>query len=409
MTLAEAPAYSLLDIENSSAENGVAELIERAMRMSASDLFFVANEQHTAIQMRQWGIMRNLAIVGVEQGKRLVSHVKASAGMDVTNTRRPLDGRWIYTEGEKSVDLRINSIPTIHGEDLAIRLFERDSQLFDLEYLGMDPEQLEQLRSMLHSPGGMILFTGPTGSGKTATLYACLSALNDGQRKINTIEDPVEFIVDGIRQSQVNGNVDLTFSELLRSILRQSPDVIMIGEIRDEETAKIAVHAANSGHLVLASVHAGSSPAAIQSLRAFGISGHFLASCLCGVVSQRLPRTLCAKCKVAFELPDIQTFTEIKHLLKAGEGTEFYGARGCGECHGTGYSGRAGVFEVMSITPAIKQLITDGAGTGELRKKATAEGMAEFRQAALLKVARGITSVEEIFRVIPAENMVFGD
>jgi type II secretory ATPase GspE/PulE/Tfp pilus assembly ATPase PilB-like protein len=409
MTLASAPLTSnkLLDLENGSAEASIAKLLNRAIAMPASDLFFIANEQHLAIQVRHWGMVRPLAIVSPEQGKRLISHIKARASMDLTSTRRPLDGRWIYNADEDhAVDLRINSIPTVHGEDLAIRLSSRNSQRFDLEYLGLSCEQLEQLQSMLLSPGGLLLFTGPTGSGKTASLYACLSALNDTQRKINTIEDPIEFVVDGIRQSQVNPQIDLGFSELLRGVLRQSPDVIMIGEIRDAETAQIAVHAANSGHLVLASVHAASSPSAIQSMRAFGVPPAFLASSLRGVLSQRLLRTLCPVCKISFDLPDDQTFADIKPFLREGEGQKLHASRGCDECHGSGYGGRTGIFELMPVTLALRQLITDGASTADIRSAALDQGMVEFRQAALLKVARGLTTTEEVFRVIPAENLL---
>ncbi|HEY1685454.1 MAG TPA: GspE/PulE family protein [Tepidisphaeraceae bacterium] len=409
MTLAaSAPtSHKLLDLEKSTAEAGVAQLIERAIAMPASDLFFISNEQHTAVQVRHWGLVRPLAIVSPEQGKRLVSHIKASASMDLTNTRRPLDGRWIYAaDTDNAADLRINSIPTVHGEDLAIRLSSRRSQLFDLEYLGLASDQLEQLQAMLQSPGGLLLITGPTGSGKTSTLYACLSYLNDSQRKINTIEDPIEFVIDGLRQSQINPQIDLTFSEMLRGVLRQSPDVIMIGEIRDAETAQIAVHAANSGHLVLASVHAANSPAAIQSMRSFGVPSAFLASSLRGVVSQRLLRTLCPNCKIAFDLPDQQTFADISPLLKEGEGQKLHAARGCEQCHGAGYAGRTGIFELMRVSPQLRQLVADGSTTEQIRRTALEQGMVEFRQSALLKVARGLTTTEEIFRVIPAESLL---
>lgn len=406
MTLAAAPTSKLLDLEEGAAESSVAKILKRALRISASDIFFTSNEQHIAIQVRQWGLVCPLAIVSPEQGKRLISHIKAQAGMDLTNTRRPLDGRWMYTASDDdSVDLRINSIPTMHGEDLAIRLSRR-AQLFDLEYLGLSQEQLHQLQAMLTSPGGLILFTGPTGSGKTASLYACLAALNDSHRKINTIEDPIEYVLDGIRQSQVNTQTELTFFELLRGVLRQSPDVIMIGEIRDAETAQIAVQAANSGHLVLASVHATSSPAAIQSMRAFKVPDTFLASCLRGVLSQRLLRTLCPECRISFDLPDDQTFGDIKPLLGENEGQKLYAAHGCEACSDAGYAGRTGIFELMSVTPELRQLISDGAAVADIRRTAVEQGMIEFRQAALLKVARGVSTTEEVFRIIPAESLL---
>jgi type II secretory ATPase GspE/PulE/Tfp pilus assembly ATPase PilB-like protein len=401
------PGVKLIDVERLPAEAAVSALIAHAITLPASDVFFATNEQHTAVQVRHWGMVRNIAIISSDQGKRIISHIKARAGLDLTNVRKPLDGRWIYSaaDSDQTVDLRINSIPTVHGEDMAVRLFMRDSALFDLDYLGMNRDQLNNLRGMLGSPGGLILITGPTGSGKSATLYACLAHLNDGNRKINTIEDPVEFVIEGLRQSQVHSAIDLSFSELLRSVLRQSPDVIMIGEIRDAATAQTAVHAANSGHLVLATVHAASSTSAVQSMRSLGVHAHFLASCLRGVVSQRLVRTLCPTCKTSFDVPD-DTFADVKHLLDAGEGSKLYAPHGCPECYGTGYAGRTGLFEVMPVSRSIKTLIADGATTADLRNKAIDEGMAEFRQSALLKVAHGVTSTEEVFRVIPAENLL---
>jgi type II secretory ATPase GspE/PulE/Tfp pilus assembly ATPase PilB-like protein len=263
---------------------------------------------------------------------------------------------------------------------------------------------------MISSPSGLILITGPTGSGKTATLYASLMRLNDGKRKINTIEDPIEYAIDGLRQSQVNPIISLTFAELLRAVLRQSPDVIMIGEVRDEETAKTAVHAANSGILVFATLHAPSSTQAVASMRALGAQPHFLANSLRGVVSQRLVRTLCPKCKVAFDLSDApHTFDDVKPWLGPDEGKALYAAKGCEACSMSGYAGRSAIFEMLPVTRAIRNLIADGAPNREIRAKAIEEKMAEFRQTAMLKVARGETSMEEIFRVIPTEHLVLDD
>jgi type II secretory ATPase GspE/PulE/Tfp pilus assembly ATPase PilB-like protein len=263
---------------------------------------------------------------------------------------------------------------------------------------------------MLESPSGLILLTGPTGSGKTTTLYACLARLNDGQRKINTIEDPIEYALDGIRQSQVNPAVDLGFPQLLRSVLRQSPDVIMIGEIRDGETAETAVRAANSGHLVLATIHAPAAPGAIQSMRALGVHPHFLATALRGVVSQRLVRTLCPSCKVSFDLSHApHTFDDVRPWLSPEDGKLFYAPKGCELCNNVGYAGRTAIFEVLPIGRSIRNLISDNRPTREIRLTAIEEKMLEFRQAALLKVALGLTSTEEVFRVIPSEHMLMDD
>ena len=306
-----------------------------------------------------------------------------------------------------SVDLRISVITTLHGEDFAIRLLGRGMHAHRLDSLGMTRDQLSDFSAMIESPGGLIVLTGPTGSGKTATLYSSLVRLNNGRRKINTIEDPVEYAVDGLRQSQVNPTIGVGFAELLRGALRQSPDVVMIGEIRDEETARTAVHAANSGILVFATVHAPAASNAVQSLRSLGVHNHFLAASLRGVVSQRLLRTLCPSCKTTFDVTDApHTFDAVRPMLHAGEGNSLYAPRGCPACSGTGYAGRTGVFEVMPVGRAVRDLISDGAPTRDLRAAAVRDGMLEFRQAALLKVARGETSTEEMFRVIPTEVLV---
>jgi type II secretory ATPase GspE/PulE/Tfp pilus assembly ATPase PilB-like protein len=274
----------------------------------------------------------------------------------------------------------------------------------------MTRDQLSDFGAMIESPGGLIVLTGPTGSGKTATLYASLMRLNNGRRKINTIEDPIEYAVDGLRQSQVNPATNLGFAELLRGALRQSPDVVMIGEIRDEETAKTAVHAANSGILVFATVHAPAASNAVQSLRSLGVHNHFLGASLRGVISQRLLRTLCPSCRTTFDLTDApHTFDAIRPMLGNDEGRSLYAARGCPACTATGYAGRTGVFEVMPVSRAIRDLISDGAPTRDIRDTAVREGMLEFRQAALLKVARGETSTEEMFRVIPTEVLIESD
>jgi type II secretory ATPase GspE/PulE/Tfp pilus assembly ATPase PilB-like protein len=271
----------------------------------------------------------------------------------------------------------------------------------------MTRDQLSDFSAMIESPGGLIVLTGPTGSGKTATLYSALMRLNNGRRKINTIEDPIEYAVDGLRQSQVTPAVGAGFAELLRGALRQSPDVVMIGEIRDEETARTAVHAANSGILVFATVHAPAASNAVQSLRSLGVHNHFLGASLRGVISQRLLRTLCPACKTTFDLTDApHTFDVVRPMLGDNEGRTLYAARGCPACTGTGYAGRTGVFEVMPVSRAIRDLISDGAPVREIRSTAVREGMLEFRQAALLKVARGETSTEEMFRVIPSEVLV---
>ena len=410
---AETPHAGLvLDVAKLTPERAVTQLIARAVELGASDLFFSPNEQHVAVQVRALGVLRLLSILPAELGKRCVAHVKTAAEMDTTERRRPTDGRWIVelNDDTTTVDVRISAIPTLWGEDLALRLLVRDNRLFGIENLGLAPHQLADYRAMLDSPGGLVLITGPTGSGKTATLYASLAYLAAGNRKINTIEDPIEYAVEGLRLSQVNPATGLTFAELLRGVLRQAPDVIMVGEVRDPQTAETAVHAANSGTLVFATVHAPAAPAAVQSMLAYGVNPHFLASSLRGVVSQRLVRTFCPACRCDTDLTDApHTFDEVRNLLAHNEGRTLGAAAGCGACGNTGYAGRTGVFEVMSVSASIRQLVADARPARELRAKAVAERMITFRQAALLKVALGETSTEEILRAIPPEHMLLED
>ncbi len=400
----------LADLGKLTPEQAAGKLIERAAALSASDLFLASNEQDITASLRYLGLVQPLAVLPIEQGRRVISHIKARAGMDLTEKRRPMDGRWIFVQGSEITDLRINIVPTIHGEDVALRLLPRGRQLFMLNNVGMTRDQHDQAIRMIESPSGLVLVTGPTGSGKTATLYGCLMRLNNGKRKINTIEDPVEFTIAGIRQSQINPLIDLNFAELLRGVLRQSPDVIMIGEVRDVETAHTAVRAANSGHLVLATIHAPAAAGAIQSMRAMDIHPHFLSTALRGVIAQRLVRTLCPKCKISFDLSDApHTFDDIRPWLGPDEGKVLYAPKGCEHCQMTGYAARTGIFEVMPITKNLRNLMSEGRPTREVREQAIREKMLEFRDAAMLKVARGETSTEEVFRVIPTEHLVMED
>lgn len=396
----------LLDLSAVSPEQGVSRLIERAVELRASDLFIVTNEQHVMVQVRLRGSVENVCILDASQGRKYIAYLRNAAGMDVSDYRRPHDGRWIYQMDEHhTVDLRINVVPTLHGDDLAIRLLDRDAGLLSLDRLGMTARQMDVYRPLLEQPGGMILFTGPTGSGKTVTLYASLSHLNDGHRKIHTIEDPIEYAVEGLRQSQTNSAIDLGPNEIMRGVLRQAPDVCMIGEMRDAEIAQTAVWASNSGTLMLSTIHAPSAAGAVQSLRGFGIAPAFIASSLRASVSQRLVRTLCPACQQLEETGhSVETqkmMEEIKAFLPGGYPTTRFSAKGCDHCHHTGYAGSSAVYEVMPMTDAIRDLIMENRSTREIHECAVKDGMLTLRQAALLKLAQGRTTVEEVRRVVP--------
>jgi type II secretory ATPase GspE/PulE/Tfp pilus assembly ATPase PilB-like protein len=411
--MTEAAEHSSLhiNVNDSPPEEAVGRLVDHASGLKVSDLFFTTNENHVAVAGRHLGLLRLFTIMPADLGRRCMSHIKAMAGMDVAERRRPLDGRWIRErkDGAK-IDLRISTIPTLYGEDFTLRLLARDSQLLALEELGLLRKDYNNLYSLLNSPSGLILVTGPTGSGKTTTLYACLTYLNSGERKINTIEDPIEYAVEGIRQSQINPRIEVDFPELLRSVLRQAPDVIMVGEIRDSTTAQTAVRAANSGHLVLATLHAPVAAGAVQSMTSLGVNPHFLSSSLRGVVAQRLIRTLCPTCRVSFDLSMApHTFDDVRQWLEPGEGQQLFAAKGCAECHMTGYTGRTGVFEVMTVSREMRKLIFEHKTTQAIRQQAIQDGMVEFKHSALLKVARGQTSAEEVLRVVPTEYLGLDD
>ena len=391
--------------EDQSAEAAIGRLLDQAIEMAASDLLFFAEETEVVASVRHMGMISKLATFPKDEGQRLIRHAKVLAGMDLTETRRPLDGRWVVKRAEgQRVDLRASSLPTVYGEDLCLRIMDGAAHRQSISELGLSDPQLQQLEPMLQSPSGLILVTGPTGSGKTTTLYSCLDKLNDGHCKINTIEDPVEYRLSGVRQSQVHPAVDLGFADILRSVLRQAPDVIMIGEIRDNETATTAVRAANSGHLVFATLHAPIAAAAVQSMLALGVLPHFLATSLLGVVSQRLLRRLCPACRVRIDLSGApQVFEDVKGHMPKESGQEMYGPGRCEACHQRGYDARVGVFEVMTMSPRLRDATVEMCDTRLLNEIASEEGMLSLRQAALLHVANGVTSVEEVFRTVPTE------
>lgn len=397
--------------EEQSAEAVCQQLVGEAIEMAASDLLLLSEEREVVAAVRHLGMLTPLRAYPHEEGQRLIRFVKAAAGMDLAERRRPLDGRWISTQPDSTrVDLRINTLPTVYGEDVCLRIMDTSTQRKKLTDLGLGERQRQQLEPMLKSPSGLVLVTGPTGSGKSTTLYSFLEKLNDGRHKINTIEDPVEYRLAGVRQAQVNPLLDLGFSEILRAVLRQAPDVIMIGEIRDQETAAISVRAANSGHLVLATLHAPIAAAAVQSMLALGVLPHFLSTSLLGVISQRLVRTLCPDCRVKYDLTSTpEVFDDLQAQLPRGHDMAMYGPGRCDACHNQGYRSRTGVFEVMGITPKIRAAIGEHADTRTLNELAVSEGMLSLRQSALLHVAHGITSVEEVFRAVPTEYLGLDD
>jgi type II secretory ATPase GspE/PulE/Tfp pilus assembly ATPase PilB-like protein len=398
------------DLAKMNAEEAIIALLDRATTLRASDLFLLAEERYMTVAIRRLGSVERLAIIASDFGRQMMVHVKAIAEMDISERRRPADGRWILHENGRKLDMRINFTPTLHGEDLTIRICDRAKGLYRVEQIGLAKRELNKLLYMLNHPSGLLVVTGPAGAGKTTTIYACLQYLNDGTRKINTLEDPVEYALDGVRQSQVNTKLGLDFPELLRNVLRQAADVIMIGEIRDPETMTTAVRAANSGHLVLATLHGPTAAASIQTMLALEANPYFLSGCLLGVVSQRLVRTLCPKCRKPYDIGDVPlTFREVESLLEPGQGQTIYGPDGCDQCYQVGYAGRTGLFEILPMSKDVRQLIAQTATTREIHTAGIRNGMIELRCSALLKVAQGLTSTEEVLRDVSAEHLGLED
>jgi general secretion pathway protein E len=407
------PAVDVAALGRAEPNVIVPALVEYAAAVRASDLYLNTNEREVEFAVRHLGIVRPLGTVPIEIGRRCLLFVKTLAGMNTSERRRPLEGRWLFTRPSgDALDLRVSTIPTLYGEDATVRILDQARALLSVDQLGMHPHKYAQFQQVLSSPTGLILVTGPTESGKTTTLYAGLQYLNTGTRKINTIEEPIEYSLRGVRQSQASsagGNGDVTFDVLLRGVLRQAPDVIMIGEIREEETAQIAVRAAATGHLVLSTLHAPVAAAAVQSMLRLGVPPRALSHALIGVVSQRLVRTLCPACNQQFSFPSAKAFEGVRRWRPSDADTRLCGPVGCPECYMTGFAGRTGLFEVMPVTPGLRHLLEDGASVAAVRKRAVDDGMMEFRHAALLKVADGVTSLEEVTRVLPTEYLSAAD
>jgi len=373
-------------------------LISSAITERASDIHLEPEDDGLHIRVRVDGLLRETAVLPKHLQSAVISRVKILSDLDIADSRTPKDGRIRYTANNRDVDLRVSTFPTIYGENAVLRILDKSGGLMRLEDLGFTEEMLVQYRRAITRPYGLILVTGPTGSGKTTTLYSTLAILNTPEKNIITIEDPVEYHLKMVRQSQVNPKAGLTFASGIRSILRQDPDIIMVGEIRDLETAQTAIQAALTGHLVLTTLHTNDAVGAIARLLDMGVEPFLIASSLVGVVAQRLVRSICPRCKEPHAVPP--------HLLNSlglGLQVTFYRGRGCHFCRDTGYRGRVGIFEFLSMTDPQRELVTTRASAVELKRLALQEGMQELRTDGIRKAARGTTSLEEVLRATQAD------
>ncbi len=375
-------------------------LIYEAVKRRASDIHIEPYEDKLSIRYRIDGVLQDVLSPSRRLAPLLVSRIKVMARLDIAEKRMPQDGRISLALGGRSIDVRVSTLPSRYGERVVLRLLDKEQARLNLLDLGMDQSTLDAFKVALQDPNGIILVTGPTGSGKTTTLYSGLTLLNDQSRNILTVEDPIEYGLDGVGQTQVNTKVGLTFAAGLRAILRQDPDVVMVGEIRDIETAEIAVQASLTGHVVLSTVHTNSAIAAVTRLRDMGIEPFLLSSTLRGVLAQRLVRRLCPSCREAYTPEDF----EVRALgLTPSPDLVFYRAKGCLSCSNSGYSGRAGVFEMISVDSSLKRMIHDEASEQNMENYAFREAQSLF-QNGVRHVLNGITTAEEVLRVCRPEG-----
>jgi general secretion pathway protein E len=378
----------------------VNDLVERAMELRATDIHIEPFRTGLVVRMRVDGLLRAVPTPPGVLPAALISRIKILAGLNIAERRLPQDGAARIRAARTEFDIRVATMPTQHGESAVIRLLPRDRGLLEIGKLGLSAHDEKILRKLLLLPHGMIVVTGPTGSGKTTTLATMLSILNESTRKILTIEDPVEYEIHGVNQSQVRPSIGLSFSNALRAFVRQDPDVIMVGEVRDAETANIAIHAALTGHLVLTTLHTETAAAAVPRLLDLGVEGFLLKSTLRAVLAQRLVRILCDRCKSRHPLKDEDFAADPRYGMlgfKAGE--TVHEPKGCDRCGGTGYRGRSGVFECLEMTENVRGLIGSHTGSGEIEEAAVRNGMTTMIEDAVTKCRAGVTSAAEVLRV----------
>ena len=394
-------SIDLDELKELSESNPVKKLLNlvllQAIRDKASDIHFEPFENEYKMRYRIDGVLYEMVPPPKYIAAALSSRIKVMANLDIAERRLPQDGRISLTVENKPIDLRVSVLPTMFGESVVLRVLDRSQAMFDLAALGLRPDDQETLRQLIHKPNGIIIVTGPTGCGKTTTLYSALNELNDIGTKIITTEDPIEYDIDGIIQVQMKPAIGLVFARCLRSILRQDPDIILVGEIRDLETAEIAAQSSLTGHIVFTTLHTTDAPSSIARLLDLGIEPFLLTATIEGIVSQRLVRRICESCKTAFEPSEAQLM-ELQLTPDDIKGKKFYYGRGCSKCNSTGYKGRIGVFEIMVFNDEIRDLVMNQASTAVLRAASQKAGMRLLRDNGLEAMFDGITTIDEVVK-----------
>jgi len=377
-------------------------LLSQAIRERASDIHIEPFEKEVVARFRIDGILYNILTIQKRFQASIASRVKIMSGLNIAEKRLPQDGGMRIKIGGKDVDVRVSIVPTAFGERIVLRLLYRESALLALDKIGFSGDTLDRFNDLIERPHGIILVTGPTGSGKTTTLYASLSKINSPDKNIITIEDPIEYQLKGIGQIQVNAKISLTFAAGLRSVLRQDPDVILVGEIRDSETAEIAIQAALTGHLVFSTLHTNDAAGAVTRLQDMKIEPFLISSSVLGILAQRLVRVLCPECREPYQMPALE-MTELE-IPATGEHPTVYRAKGCPACFQTGYLGRSAIYELLDINDEVRQLIMKNADASTIKSYVVKKGMRTLRQDGADKVLKGITSVDEVVRVTQKES-----
>ena len=390
------------DVKNAPVVKMIEQLFRNSIEMRASDIHIEPYEKEVRIRYRIDGKLTTVNTLAVESLGPLITRIKILANLNIAERRIPQDGRIITKIGQDEVDLRVSILPVVNGEKVVIRILTRDSYKVGKEELGINKENLKKLNNIISNPNGIVLVTGPTGSGKSTTLYSILSELNKNDINIVTIEDPVEYTLNGINQVNVNSKTGLTFASGLRSILRQDPDVVMIGEIRDEETAQIAIKAAITGHLVLSTLHTNDAPSTITRLLDMGIEPYLVATSISGIIAQRLVRKICNYCKEEYIASDYE-----KSIFNIDTNTELKLSRGkgCGHCNNSGYNGRIGVYEIMEITREHRNFINDSKNSDILRDISIKNGMTTLEEECKELVLKGVTTLEELATIALLKNI----